>query len=179
MRTRVILLASLCVLALGACGGDPDPAATTPGAASPTSESPLPGPISPGQRYTSGTATAEVTGGRTESFEAALDPEAQDPGFYDEDFVAVFTAENGWHLRFSFTPVGVGPTEDDFVEVGIPGGGISDPEFYYDRFEECETTLTQFDSAGVAGTYTCIDLPNAEEPDTQTIDVQGTFSVTP
>lgn len=164
------------VLLLGvSCGGDEDPpAATAPPAAT---ESPQPGPITPGAVYTTGTATANVTGNRTETFEAALDSDAEIGFGDDEDFEIDFVNPEGWMIRLDFTPPasGTGQADDAWVAIGMPGSSIADPEYYYDAFEtQCETTLTQFDAAGVAGSYSCDELPNGEE---QTIDVQGTFSI--
>lgn len=175
MRTRVMTAASLCVLLLAACGGGE--ADQTPQTDEPTTQSPVAGPVSPGQTYTGGTASVEVTGDRTESFEAELDTEAENGFGDDEDFELEFVAGNGWVIRFDFTPAGVGPAEEDWLAIGMPGTSIDDPEYYFDGFEtQCDTTLTQYDSTGVAGTFTCEDLPNAEE--TKTVDAEGSFEVT-
>ncbi|MCA1726917.1 MAG: hypothetical protein LC722_04500 [Actinobacteria bacterium] len=176
MRSPVRLVAILSLLALAACGGD-DPADTPPATTSvaPTTESPEPQPLATTAEFTSGTASVTVTGDRTESFEGALDPEGGHGFDGDEDLELDYQSEQGWSIRLDFTPTGEGPAESDWVAVGMPGQTIDDPEYYYDGFETlCDTTLTQADSNGVAGTFTCTDLPNTAED--KTIDVEGTFS---
>jgi hypothetical protein len=180
MRVRLTILSALCLLLLGACGGDTPAVDDTTAAPTPppTTTSPPPGPLSPDATFTSGTATASTTGDRTESFEAALDTESTNGFGGDEDLELEFVASNGWVIRFDFTATGPGAAESDWVAVGMPGESIDDPEYYFDGFETlCETTITQYDSAGVAGTYTCAELPNSEG--SMTIDVQGAFSATP
>lgn len=180
MRARISIVALVGLLMLGACGGD-TPAVddtTAPPTPPPTTTTPPPGPLTPDATFTSGSATATTGGDRSESFEAALDTEAENGFGGDEDLELEFVASNGWVIRFDFTATGVGAAESDWVAIGMPGDSIDDPEYYFDGFETlCDTTITQYDSAGVAGTYTCTELPNSER--SMTIDVQGAFSAGP
>ena len=178
MRTLVRMTMILSLMALAACGGD-EPADTPPATttAVPTTQSPEPGPLPTTAEFTSGTASVTVTGDRTESFEGALDPEGGHGFDGDDDLELDYVSDQQWSIRFDFTPKGVGPAESDWIAIGMPGQSIDDPEYYYDGFETlCDTTLTQADESGVAGTFTCTDLPNTAED--RTIDVEGTFSAT-
>lgn len=64
-----------------------------------------------------------------------------------------------------------------FIALGLPGKSIFDPTFFPDALRtQCVLTPGTVDAATISGSFTCTDLPSADEA--LRIDATGTFSVT-
>lgn len=190
----VVLLVAACgSSAVSPSEGGPDatdpPAATQPGGATPgtnatdppeASDPPVatPGsggggggstdlaPAIPDGTALNGTATAEVSGDRSFTFQAS------GTGFVDGGFASVLylDAAAGGSIQVTISGVegsaGIAITSETFATGGAAG-------------EDCEVTLSRNDPSGIEGEFRCSDLPAIEGATSLTVDARGTFSMQP
>jgi hypothetical protein len=123
------------------------------------------------------TATLTTTGDIATSLTLArtADTVLVDSGTGTELWFADDTG-NTLHLTFDLDPASATPLLNPFVAMGLPGKSIFDADFFSDGMHtQCVVVPAQVDAATIAGTLTCLDLPNGDE--SKTIDATGAFNV--
>ncbi len=168
-----IIVATFAAGMLAGCGSTaPSPATSPDPSVPPSPTTTATGRPTKAVTYSSGAAQVSTTGAEQVVFDAPLDP-TRGATYSPGDGFDLWWKNGDQALNVS-GDVDSGEV-DAFVRVEtVPGNGNA----YVDSWHTlCDVTLSQYDDEGIAGTFTCKDLPSFSDGD-KTVDAQGTFSAT-
>lgn len=169
---RIIVATFAAAILAGCSSTPPGPAGSSEPSVPPQPTATATGRPTKATNYTSGTAQVTTSGAEQVAFDAPLDPTRGATYAPDDGFDLWW--KNGDQALNVSGDVRSGEV-DAFVRVETAPGNAN---AYIDPWHTlCKVTLSQYDDAGIAGAFTCKDLPSFSNAE-KTMDTQGTFSAT-